>query len=114
MGYRCLSDACLKKTLDVFVKLMDHFEEDLIKVRLIAEVEYLRLNDDDLDLGESVNYHFASYAQEIVDDPIEFYRRHISKIISRMDNFHEYGSRLLLNKIRHIHIAISKLGPATY
>ena len=108
----CDIEACVDMTSDLFVELMKHFEEDLVKARLIAEVNYLRMDDDDGNSDtedESENYHFTSYAQEYVDDPLEFYQRHMQKIMSRMDSFHVNGSNLLLNKINHIHIAISRI-----
>ena len=100
-------EICLTRTLDVFTELIDHFKDDIIKARLIANVNYIRFNDDSDE--ESVNYHFGSYSQEFVHDATEFYERHMQKIISRMDSFHMNGSSLLLKKINHIHIAISKL-----
>lgn len=94
-------------TMDLFIQLMKHFENRLIKARLIAEISYIRTNDSDESTIE--NFHFTSYAQEYVDDPEDFYERHMQKIVSRMDTFHLNGSNLLINKINHIHIAITKV-----
>ena len=101
-------EACLGKTLDLFLDLVNYFKNDMIKARLIAEVNYIRVNDQLEETGDE-NYHFASYSQEYVDDAVEFYERHMQKVTSRMDSFHVNGSRLLLNKFSHIHIAISKV-----
>ena len=109
----CDIETVLGEVLDVFLELMKNFEEDLIKARLIANVNYLKINEG-LVTDESVDYHFASYASEIVEDPQEFFDRHMSKILSRMDSFHENGSRLLLNKVKHLHISISKTGMRKY
>lgn len=95
-----------KKTFDLFEKLCEIYKTKSMKGRLIAQVEYIRINS----LNESIakeEYHFASYSAEYIFDPISFYSRHMQKIASRMDSFHENGSSLLLNRIKHIHIALS-------
>ena len=92
----------ITKTADVFKQLIETVQDFNIKARIIAEVEFSTLNDN-----EVVTYHFASYQTELVIDPDEFYTRHFSKIISRLDQFNNRGSNLLLNKIKHIHLALS-------
>ena len=92
----------ITKTADVFKQLIETVQDFNIKARIIAEVEFSTLNDN-----EVVTYHFPSYQTELVIDPDEFYTRHFSKIISRLDQFNNRGSNLLLNKIKHIHLALS-------
>ena len=93
----------VEKTFDLFQKLIEHFEDDVVKARLIAQVNYSRLNDQHEEVDQE-DYHFASYQMEKVEDVEEFYNRHLMKISSRMDTFHQNGSRLVINYIKHIHI----------
>ena len=96
----------VSKTYDLFERLMDHFKDKCVKARLVSQVEYLRLNDAHEVVGQE-DYHFASYSLEKVDDPKDFYERHMMKIASRMDSFHQNDSRLMLHRIKHIHIVIA-------
>ena len=73
---------------------------------MIAQVNYHRLNDQHEETGQE-DYHFTSYSLEEVYDTKDFYERHMMKIASRMDAFHQNGSRLMLNRIKHIHIALA-------
>ena len=103
-------EGVIDKTYDLFENLMHHFKDSWVKARLIAQVKYLRLNERHEEIGQE-DYHFASCRAEEVDDAKEFYVRHITKIASRMDSFHQNGSRLVLNRIKHIHIAITICHP---
>ena len=96
------------KTFDLFQQLMTKFEEDEVKARLIAQVSYLRLNELHEIVGEE-DYHFSSYQMEKVMDVPDFYNRHLAKVASRMDAFHQNGSRLLIHRIKHIHISMMVL-----
>ena len=96
----------IDKSYDLFEQLMNHFKDVWIKVRLIAQVNYLRVNENHEVIGQE-DFHFASYQAEEVFDAKDFYERHMSKIASRMDGFHQRGSRLLLNRFKHIHIALT-------
>ena len=102
----CDMDSMVHKTYDLFEALMQQFEEAVVKARLIAQVRYLRLNDQHEVTGME-DYHFASYSLEEVRDMPEFYQRHMNKIMSRMDAFHQNGSRLMISHIKHIHIALT-------
>ena len=95
----------LDKTHDLFQQLMSKFEDKIVKARLIAQVNYSRLNDRHEEVGQE-DYHFASYQLEEVKDVPEFYNRHLKKVISRIDMFHQNGSRLIINCIKHIHIQL--------
>ena len=96
----------LGKSYDLFENLMKHFKDVWVKVRLIAQVNYLRVNENHEVIGQE-DFHFASYQAEEVFDTKDFYERHMAKIASRMDGFHQRGSRLLLNRFKHIHIALT-------
>ena len=96
----------IDKSYDLFEQLMNHFKDVWVKVRLIAQVNYVRMNDQHEVIGQE-DYHFASYQAEEVYNPKDFYERHMAKIASRMDGFHQRGSRLLLNRFKHIHIALT-------
>ena len=109
----CDIGAVLNKTYDIFQQRMTKLQEDYhVKVRLVAQVSYHHLNDKH-EIVDEKKYHFTSYSMEEVKDISEFYKRHLNKIISRMDSFHEGGSRLLLHRINHIHIRVMKLPKQT-
>ena len=94
------------KSYDLFNQLMMKFEDRLVKVRLIAQINFLRLNDEH-EVNGNEDYHFASYHAEEVFDAKEFYQRHMCKIASRLDSFNERGSRLMINRIKHIHVSLT-------
>lgn len=100
-------DICriVQTTYSVFQQLMDMFKDIQVKARLVAEAEFVSMSDE----MDVVTYHFASYAAETVYDSSMFYENHMSKIMSRLDNFNSYGSNLLLKRIKHIHIALTIL-----
>ena len=102
----CDMQSMVHKTYDLFETLLQHFKDKVIKARLIAQVNYLRLNDQHEVTGNE-DYHFASYSLEEVTDPKDFYERHMCKLMSRMDSFHQNGSRLMIHHIKHIHIALA-------
>ena len=99
-------ESVLEKTYEVFEQLMEKFSDKTLKARLIAQVHYHHMNEKNEVVGD-VDYHFASYRQEYVTEPYLFFERHMSKIASRSDSFHEKGSSLLLSHIKHIYIAIT-------
>jgi len=91
----------------VFQQLMDSLMNKDVKGRLVAEIEFEKVTDEHA--GERVVFHFASYSAETIHDPKDFYQRHMAKIASRLDSFHEHGSNLLLCRIKHIHIQLNVL-----
>lgn len=91
------------KTLDVFVQLMERFKENRVKARIIAEIEFARVNNE----NEVATFHFASYQADWVNDSEQFYVSHFQKIISRLDQFNNRGSNLLIRRIKHIHLALN-------
>ena len=82
----------LNKTHDLFQQLMEHFKDRKVKARLIAKVNYFRMNDKHEEVGKE-EFHFASYRLQEVENSKEFYERHMNKIISRIHSFHQNGSR---------------------
>ena len=101
----CDIERVIDKSYDLFERLMEHFKDKCVKARLIVQANYLRMNEQHEKIGEE-DYHFASYRAEEVLDANAFYKRHMTKIASRMDSFHQNGSRLIMNCIKHIHVAI--------
>ena len=93
------------KTYSVFEQLMDTLKDHQVKARLIAEIEFESMFDD----MDVTTYHFGSYGSETVYDASMFYEDHMSKIISRLDNFNPYGNILLLRRIKHIYVAVTVL-----
>lgn len=98
-------EVIVQKTSDIFLELMDVFKDCKIKARLVADIEFEKMIGD----NDDVRYHFGSYSSEWVGDPEMFYERHMCKIISRLDNFNERGSNLILKKVNHIHIQLAIL-----
>ena len=98
-------ETAVSRALELFIQLMDHFKDHTIRARLIAQIQFFNLNSD-MEVVGSADYHFASYRAEIVIDPNEFFERHMCKIASRLDEFNEQGSRLLIDHIQHLHISI--------
>ena len=85
---------------------MEKFQDKQVKARLIAKVNYSRLNDSHEKVRKA-DYHLGSYCVEEVLNTDDFYEKHILKIISRMDSFQQNGSRLIFNAISHIHIRMT-------
>ena len=102
----------IHRSFELFTELMEYFKKDIVKARLIAEIEFIKLNDRQEEVGLA-SFHFASYQAENVTNAEEFYKRHMCKIASRMDSFHRNGSRLLLQRIKHIHIALNVIQSTT-
>ena len=94
------------RSLDLFRRLIEHFQDFTIKARLIAQVRFIRF-DEGLEPAEKVDYHFTSYSQEEVVEAKEFFHRHMNKIVSRLDEFNIHGSRLVIDYIPRLHIALT-------
>ena len=115
----CLDDI-VDKTYDLFYMLCEKYSDTRIKARLIAECEFLREKTVVEENGSQKvydiieTYHFASYSAEWVEKMscMDFYERHMQKIATRMDEFNKKGSSLKLNRIKHIHIAITACNTA--
>ena len=97
----------LRRGYDMFARLMKDYDLDCVKVRFVVRVRYTRHNDRHEVIGHEV-YHFASYQAEKIDDLHDFYARHMLKIASRMDQFHQNGSRLTIDKIERLHICLTQ------
>ena len=88
---------CHEPQVDIFCLIGDNDA----KVRLVAKVIFKHIPTEELRA-----YHFGSYAAEYVDDPQDFFQRHMMKISQRMDDFNHHGSNLLIYNISHIHIQL--------
>ena len=93
-------------TQDLFEQLMNNFSYQQAKVRLIAKVCFIHVNNGTHEAEERF-YHFPSYQTEEVIDSKEFYQRHMNKIARRLDAFNLGGSNLLIKNIAHIHIQLT-------
>ena len=90
----------IANTYGLFMKLMANYND--AKVRLVAKVIFEHIPSE-----ERRSYHFGSYASEYVDDPHDFFERHMMKISQRIDDFNEHGSNLVIFYISHIRIQLS-------
>ena len=97
----------IQRGYNMFERLMGDYDLDCIKVRFIARVRYTRHSDCHEVIGHEV-YHFASYQAERINDLHKFYARHMLKIASRMDQFHQNGSRLTIDQIERLHICLTQ------
>ena len=95
------------KTLTLVKQLFETCKGKTIRARLIAKVNYHHINDKQ-EVDDTRSYHFPSYQVEIVNDVEDFFTRHLMKIVSRMDSFNANGSNLLIDRIEHIHIALTE------
>ena len=102
---QCDIECILHCTLDIVRQLIKHFSDyKFLKGRLVVKAVYKHEQHHD-----ERAYHFSSYQAELIDDPDEFYVRHIEKVASRMENFHVNGSNLTLQRIEHVHICLYKV-----
>lgn len=90
-------------TFELFGKLMEKYKDEMVKARLVAKIHFQHLGKD----VEDRFYHFGSYAAEIVNDPRDFFERHMLKISQRLDEFNHHGSNLVMKTVSHIHIQLS-------
>lgn len=96
---------------ELIQKLFETYNGASIKARMVAKVSYLHVNEGS-NQQELRYYHFPSYTADSLDDDEnlnDWVTRHLLRIIGRLDSFHVNGSNLLLNRIEHIHICVSKL-----
>ena len=83
---------------NVFLMLMKEIEGEY--GRLVARVSYTRGEN-----GEPVSYYHPSYSMDVIDD--NFFKAHMTKIVERMDNFHKFGSNLLIQRIDEIFVHVA-------
>lgn len=96
----------ITRTFDVFEQLMESLKGNKVSGRIVAEVEFNKINLINED-SELVRFHFASYQTESIHDAEEFYESHMGKIASRLDQFNYQGSNFLLRRIKHIHLQLN-------
>lgn len=99
-------NSILDETSDLFQKLWEEFSSKRFLARLIAKVNFEHINVTSGETEER-SYHFPSYKSEEVNNPHDFFVKHIEKIVSRLDAFNSNGSNLLIKNIEHIHIQLS-------
>ena len=92
---------------DLFDKLMETFKDKMVKARLIAKIEFAAINDGKE--TEVRHYHFTSYQAEFVEDRKEFFQRHMLNKASRLKEFNQNVSNLVMKRICDCHIAVSIL-----
>ena len=77
----------------IFQKLIETFSGKRILARLIPKVNFEHKNGIIGDIEER-SYHFPSYSIEEVDNPSDFFIRHMERIVSRLEKFNSSGSNL--------------------
>ena len=95
-------------SIDLFTALCLLYESHRFKVRLIAQCEYERLNNEGEVVGTDC-YHHASYPSELGSSVTAeaLYCRHMQKIGERIESFLSHGSSLRFTGMKHLHIAIT-------
>lgn len=96
----------MNETFTLFQQLVSTFPDVKLRARLVAKVNFFHMNNETHETEER-SYHFSSYSPEEVDDPFEFFTRHMLKIGNNLTNFNHRGSNLLLKNIQHIHILLT-------
>ena len=91
-------------TYELFSKLMEKFNDKIVRARLVAKMHFYHFGKEEV---QDRFYHFGSYSSEVVNEPREFFERHMMKISQRLDQFNSHGSDLVLKTISHIHIQLS-------
>ena len=89
---------------DLFISLCERFGGNGLKGDLCAKVRYLRCTT-----GKEESYYHASSPSEMVTIPTQFFKEHMLRIGSRIDNMNERGSMLLITAIEEIHVRMSVL-----
>ena len=97
----------IQKTYEIFQELFKYYERKRIKARLIVKANYIRPTRSDDEDTTTLGIHFPSLQSEEVSDVEDFFNRHMSKILTRMDTFHEKGSNLILENIEYVYIELS-------
>ena len=79
-------ESVIRDTVDLFHQLVTSFNGKSLYGRLIARINFKHFSF--ITHTQSVrSYHFTSYKTEPIEDVESFFRRHIEKIISRLDTF---------------------------
>ena len=98
----------LRLTLDLFQQLMKTFNGKFVTGRLVAKVNFIHFNKE-TDENEERAFHFSSFKSENIKNETDFFKRHMTKIASRLESFNANGSNLLIKSIEHIHILLNVL-----
>ena len=104
-------DDVVYKTEDLFTAICTHYIDNRWKARLVALCEYERINNEGEVIGRET-YHHGSFHSEWCSlmHAHEFYRRHLRRIVSRIESFLRNGSSLRFVGYKHIHVAFSVAG----
>jgi len=95
------------KTFDLFMKVMEQHKGNRVLGRLVAKVSFIHTNVDGKE--EERMYHFPSYKTHEILDLLSFFKTNMLKIANRLETFNKEGSHLVLKKIEHIHILLTKV-----
>ena len=101
-----IEDTIVTATLELIEQLVSSLNGKRVLGRLVAKVNYTHINSLTNETSDRA-YHFPSYSLEEIEDVEDFYTRHMTKIIMRMDSFNNNGSNLMIKNIEHIHIQLS-------
>ena len=108
-------DDVVYKTEDLFTAICTHYIDNVWKARLMANCWYERINNEGEVIGREA-YHHPSYYSEwcSVMHAEEFYRRHLRRIVRRIESFLCNASRnassLRFVGYKHIHVTVSVTG----
>ena len=98
-------DSVIHIASELFKSLCERYDENGLKGDLCAKVTYLRWST-----GEEEHYYHASSPSDIVMNPTRFFKQHMLRIGSRIENMNERGSNLIITAIVEIHVRMSVLG----
>lgn len=94
----------LEGAYDLFLQLMEKFQDKTVLARLVAKVMFQRVGQEGE--VEEEAYHFGSVTQEVVN-PRDFFVNHMMIISSRLVDVNKYGSNWVMKTISHLHVNLS-------
>lgn len=97
-------EAVIDDASALFLELMNTFSDSIVMARLVAKIHFSHFGKEKV---EDRFFHFTSYSMEVVDNPEEFFKRHMIKIAERLNAFNHHGSSLVIEAISDIHIQLS-------
>ena len=97
-------ESIIDNTNSLFLDLMKTFTDKIVMGRIVAKIHFNHIGKEEI---EDRFFHFGSYSMEVVENPNEFFKRHMSKIAERLNAFNCHGSNLVIKTISHIHIQLT-------
>ena len=94
------------ETTELVEELIDSFKSGRIVGRWIAKVNFEHFNFERNETSDR-SYYFPSYHAEDIRNVKDFFQRHMMKIASRLEDFNENGSNLVVKNIEYIFIQLS-------